>query len=85
MNIHYYITCYIHLHIDTYSIRIYTPSLKMMNFGTKKLDHILSISKSSSDYHSLRYQDGKDSNSQGVFVKASPLITFPPIVKVSYH
>ena len=55
-----------------------------MNFGTQKLDHFLSISKSSSDNYGLGYQDDKDSNSQRVFVKASQLTASPPIVKVSY-
>ena len=59
-------------------------SLKMMNSGTKKLDHILSLGKSSSDHHGLGYQHGKDSNSQGVFVKASSQIIFSQIVKLSY-
>ena len=43
----------------------------MMNFGTQKLDHILSLGKSSSNHYGLGYQHGKNSNSQGVFVKAS--------------
>ena len=38
-------------------------SLKMMNSGTQKLNHILSIGKCSSHDHGLKYQDGKDSNS----------------------
>ena len=56
----------------------------MMNSGTQKLDHILSLGKSSSDHHGLGYQHGKDSNSQGVFVKASSQTTSPPIVKLTY-
>ena len=56
----------------------------MMNFRTQKLDHILSIGKSSSDYRGLGYQDGKDSNSQCVFVKASQLTDSPLTVKFSY-
>ena len=34
--------------------------------------------------HGLGYQNCKDSNSQGVFVKASQLIASPPIIKVPY-
>ena len=56
----------------------------MMNSGTQKLDHILSIGKSNSNHHGLGYQDGKDLNFQGVFVKASQVTTSPPIVKVPY-
>ena len=48
-------------------------SLKMMNSGIQKLDHILSIGKSSLDHHGLEYQDSKDSNSKSAFVKASQL------------
>ncbi|KAH9779116.1 hypothetical protein KPL71_007601 [Citrus sinensis] len=40
-------------------------SLKMMSSGTQMLYHILSLGKSSLDHHGLRYQHGKDSNSQG--------------------
>ena len=43
----------------------------MMNSKTQKLDHILLIGKSISNHHGLGYQDGQDSNSQGVFDKAS--------------
>ena len=56
----------------------------MMNSGTQKLDHILSLSKSSSNHHGLRYQHDKDSNSQGVFVKASSQIASPSRVKLPY-
>ena len=59
-------------------------SLKMMNFRTQKLDHILLIGKYSSDHHGLGYQDGKDLNSEGMFVKASQVTTSPPIIKVLY-
>ena len=59
-------------------------SLKMMNSGTQKLDQILSLGKSSSDYHGLGYQHGKDSNSQGVFVKTSSQTVSPLIVKFPY-
>ncbi|KAH9743540.1 hypothetical protein KPL70_003341 [Citrus sinensis] len=59
-------------------------SLKMMSSGTQKLDHILSLDKSSSDHHGLGYQHSKDSNSQGVFVKASSQTVSPPIVKLPY-
>ena len=56
----------------------------MMNFGNRKLDHILSIGKSSSDHHSLGYQHGEDLNTQGVLVKASPPTTSPPVAKIPY-
>ena len=59
-------------------------SLKMMNSGTHKLNHILSLGKSSSDHHGLRYQHGKDSNCHSVFVKASSQTSSPPIVKLTY-
>ena len=59
-------------------------SLKMMSSGTQMLNHILSLGKSSLDHHGLGYQHGKDSNSQGVFVKASSQTTSPPIVKLPY-
>ncbi|KAH9780169.1 hypothetical protein KPL71_007985 [Citrus sinensis] len=51
---------------------------------SEKLDHILSLGKSSSDHHGLGYQYGKDSNSQGVFVKDSSQTASPPIVKLPY-
>ena len=56
----------------------------MMNFRTQKLDHILSIGKSSSDHYGLGYQYGKYLNSQGVFVKGSQVTASPPIVKIPY-
>ena len=45
---------------------------------------VRSINKSGSDHHGLGYQNGKNSHSQGVFVKASQVTASPPIVKVSY-
>ncbi|KAH9671430.1 hypothetical protein KPL70_017375 [Citrus sinensis] len=59
-------------------------SLKMISSGTQKLNHILSLGKSSSDHHGLGYQHSKDSNSQSVFVKASSQTASPPIVKLLY-
>ena len=56
----------------------------MVNSGTQKLDHILSLGKSILDHHGLGYQHGKDSNSQGVFVKASSQTASPPGVKLPY-
>jgi len=46
-------------------------SLKMMNSGTSKLDHILSIGKASGDRHGLGYI-GESSTSKTVFVKKMP-------------
>ncbi|PON99959.1 hypothetical protein TorRG33x02_043770, partial [Trema orientale] len=45
-------------------------SLKMLNSGTDKLNHILSVGKSSSDHKGLRFE-GEHSNSKTVFVKSS--------------
>ena len=44
----------------------------------------MSISKSSSDHHGLGYQHGKDLNSQGVLVKASPPKTSLLVAKIPY-
>lgn len=46
-------------------------NLKMLNSGTNKLDHILSLGKSSDDRHGLRYA-GESTTSKIVFVKESP-------------
>ncbi|PON99332.1 hypothetical protein TorRG33x02_048750 [Trema orientale] len=45
-------------------------SLKMLNSGTSKLDHILSVGKTSSDHKGLGFK-GEHSNSKTVFVKNS--------------
>ena len=45
-------------------------SLKMLNSGTDKLNHILSVGKSSSDHKGLGFE-GEHSNSKTVFVKSS--------------
>lgn len=44
--------------------------LRMLNFGSTKLDHILSIGKSCGDHHGLGYT-GEVSSSKTVFVKVS--------------
>lgn len=49
-------------------------SLKILNFGTSKLDDILSVGKTNSNHTSLIYK-GEKSESKTVFVKA-----FPPFV-----
>ena len=46
-------------------------NLKMMNSGTTKLDHILSMGKASCDRHGLGYTS-KCSTSKTVFVKETP-------------
>ncbi|GMN64590.1 hypothetical protein TIFTF001_033653 [Ficus carica] len=47
-------------------------SLKMLNSGKAKLEHILSIGKSSGDYHGLGYT-GESSSSKTVIVKDSSI------------
>ncbi|GMN45039.1 hypothetical protein TIFTF001_014229 [Ficus carica] len=47
-------------------------SLKMLNFGTTKLDHILYVRKSSGDHHGLRYMS-ESSSSKTVFVKGTSI------------
>ena len=46
-------------------------NLKMMNSGTTKLDHILSMGKASCDRHGLGYTS-ECSTSKTVFVKETP-------------
>ena len=45
-------------------------TVKMLNSGTTKLDHILTIGKSSGDYAGLGY-GGQSSGTKNMFVKAS--------------
>lgn len=71
--------------IVTIELKNTKNSLKMMNCRTQKLDHVMSIDKSSSDHHGLGYQHSKDSNLQGVFLIAFPLTIYPPVVKIPYH
>ncbi|GMN44885.1 hypothetical protein TIFTF001_014087 [Ficus carica] len=47
-------------------------SLKMLNSGMAKLDHILSIGKSSGDHHGLGYM-GESSSSKTMFVKGTSI------------
>ncbi|GMN59829.1 hypothetical protein TIFTF001_028927 [Ficus carica] len=52
-------------------------SLKMLNFGIAKLDHILSIGKSSRDHHGLGYT-GDSSSSKIVFVRGTSIHELNP-------